>query len=229
MIALCGSGLCGTIGRRRCVDMACRILSAIQSRTTDANPDYWVMGWTFETWQLLSDRDNQLTPVLMAWARKFNVQGEDWILAGALQTLSNWHRSAQQRAALDLWGFRQWIAVPGLISDEDHRFTFSDWGWDSTFSSLPVGVRASGSVSKKRLPCMNAACANWLKIAAHFQRCSGSAPTISSGWPFINAATLRSIRSCTAPHMQRTRPQSQRESIAPQDLRQLQSGRGVAS
>jgi hypothetical protein len=94
------------------------------------------MGWKFETWQLLSDRDNQLTPILMAWAQKFNIQAEEWILEGALQTLSNWHRFPEQRASLDSWGFRQWIAVPGLVSAEDQRFRFSDEGWDPTFRSF---------------------------------------------------------------------------------------------
>jgi hypothetical protein len=108
------------------------------ARLTATNPDYWVMGWKLETWQLLSDRDNQLTPVLMAWARKFNVQGEDWILEGALQTLSYWHQFPEQRAALDSWGFRQWIAVSGLVSAEELRFRFSDGGWDPTFSSSTV-------------------------------------------------------------------------------------------
>src|SRR5262249_24939890 len=83
------------------------------ARLADANPDYWVTGWKFETWQLLSDRDNQLTPILMAWARQFNVQGANWILEGALQTLSYWHRFPEQRAILDPWGFRPWIAVDG--------------------------------------------------------------------------------------------------------------------
>jgi hypothetical protein len=101
-------------------------------RLADGNPDYWVMGWKFETWQLLSDRENQLTPNLMSWARKFNVQGEDWILAGALQTLSNWHGFPEQRAALEIWGFRQWIAVDGVVSVEEQRFDFSDGGWDPT-------------------------------------------------------------------------------------------------
>lgn len=107
------------------------------ARLADGKSDYWETGWKFETWQELSDRDIQLTPVLMAWAREFNVQGENWILEGALQTLSNWHQSLKGPglAELDIWGFRQSIAVPGLISDEDHRFSFEDEGWDPTFSS----------------------------------------------------------------------------------------------
>jgi len=34
-----------------------------------------------------SPAESQLTPTLMAWARRFNVEGEEWILEGALQTL----------------------------------------------------------------------------------------------------------------------------------------------
>jgi hypothetical protein len=105
------------------------------AQLADGNPDYWRIGWKFENWQSLSDRDNKLTPVLTAWAWRHNVDGEDWILEGALQTLSNWHQFPQQRAALDVWGFRQWIAVPGLISADDSQFRFSDGGWDPTFSN----------------------------------------------------------------------------------------------
>jgi len=43
-------------------------------------------------WQSRSDADRQLTPILMKWARQFNVEKETWILEGALQTLSNWDK-----------------------------------------------------------------------------------------------------------------------------------------
>jgi hypothetical protein len=112
------------------------------ARLADDKAEYWMTGWKFETWQELSDRDIQLTPVLMAWAQAFNVQGENWILEGALQTLSNWHQSPKRRRrALDIWGFRQSIAVPGLISEEDHRFSFEDGGWDPMLSSFAAWRR----------------------------------------------------------------------------------------
>jgi hypothetical protein len=113
------------------------------ARRADLDPEFWVMGWKFETWQARSDRDNQLTPVLMAWAQEFNVQGEDWILEGALQTLSYWHQFPPRRAALDISGFRQRI-VTEIISAEDHQFRFSEWGWDPTllsFASWRTNVR----------------------------------------------------------------------------------------
>jgi hypothetical protein len=102
------------------------------ARRANANSDYWEMGWKLETWQLLSDQSNEFTPILMAWARKFNVQREERILEGALQTLSYWHKFPEQRAALDCWGFRPWIAVDGLLSADEQRFDFSDDGWDPT-------------------------------------------------------------------------------------------------
>jgi len=34
-----------------------------------------------------SPAESQLTPTLMAWAQGFNVEGEEWILEGELQTL----------------------------------------------------------------------------------------------------------------------------------------------
>src|SRR6478672_11169576 len=95
------------------------------ARLADRNADYWVPGWKFQTWQLLSDQNNQLTPVLMDWARRFNVSEEDWIFEARLQTLSNWHAFPEQRGALDFWGFRQCIAVDGLISADEQRFNFS--------------------------------------------------------------------------------------------------------
>ena len=46
------------------------------------------------TWQLHSDCNNQLTPLLLAWAETLNLEKEAWILEGALQTLWIWHKSA---------------------------------------------------------------------------------------------------------------------------------------
>jgi hypothetical protein len=103
------------------------------ARLANVNSAYWVMGWKFETWQLVSDGDNRLTPILVAWARGFNVEGEQWILEGALQTLAHWHRFPRLPAASDIRGFRPWVAVPGLISSRVHRFEFSHEGWDPSF------------------------------------------------------------------------------------------------
>src|ERR1700730_6811527 len=47
-----------------------------------ARPGYWHIGGNFSIWQSRSDRDRQLTPILMDWARQFNVEGETWILEG---------------------------------------------------------------------------------------------------------------------------------------------------
>ena len=105
------------------------------ARLADVNPEYWVMGSRFETWRLRSDPDNRFAPILMAWAQDFNVQGEDWILEGALQTLSYWHQFPRSRAALDIAGFRQWNGFKVLTSAEERRFEFSDEGWDPTFVS----------------------------------------------------------------------------------------------
>lgn len=106
------------------------------ARLAELNPDFWVNGWKFDTWQLLSDPDGQLTPVLTAWAQRFNVRKENWVFEGALQTLSNWRRFPEERASLEAWGFRQTIAVPGLVSVEDHPFVFSPESWDPTLESF---------------------------------------------------------------------------------------------
>jgi hypothetical protein len=106
------------------------------ARQTRTNPEYWVMGSKLETWQLRSDPDKRFTPLLMAWAQEFNVQGADWILEGTLQTLSYWHQCPARQAALDISGFRPWNAIQGIVSAEDCRFAFSDSGWDPTSSSF---------------------------------------------------------------------------------------------
>jgi hypothetical protein len=35
------------------------------ARLVELRQPYWNVGWAFKTWQLHSDRDNQLTPLLM--------------------------------------------------------------------------------------------------------------------------------------------------------------------
>jgi hypothetical protein len=104
------------------------------SRLSDATPGYWGAGWTFGTWRLHSDRLNILTPVLTDWAREFNVQGETWILEGALQTLWNWKRSPALKAKMDPGGFTPRFAFASVITDDDeHHFRFEDEGVDPTF------------------------------------------------------------------------------------------------
>src|SRR5262245_55841383 len=60
-------------------------------------PGYWKTGYSFSMWQSRSDPDGTLTAVLMDWARQFHLQKEIWILEGALQTLSTWHRFPKTR------------------------------------------------------------------------------------------------------------------------------------
>ena len=96
---------------------------------------YWERGWHFETWRKLSDPDYQLTPILVSWARRFNVEEEQWVLEGALQTLADWDKTPESREALEIWGFRRVIAEDTLISDHEHRFIFEDWGWDPQFQT----------------------------------------------------------------------------------------------
>jgi hypothetical protein len=62
-----------------------------------AKPRYWRAGDRFAMWQSRSDEDRFLTPILMKWARQFHVEEETWILEGALQTLSNWHKFPHTR------------------------------------------------------------------------------------------------------------------------------------
>lgn len=102
-----------------------------------AKPGYWRTGRSFPMWQARWDPDRQLTPVLMKWARRFNLEGETWILEGALQTLSNWNKFPHCRENLEILGFRKPVCVPGLIADGEHAFHFEDEGWDPTLISLP--------------------------------------------------------------------------------------------
>jgi hypothetical protein len=112
------------------------------ARLADERPRYWHTRGTFSIWRSCSDRDRRLTPILMAWAREFNLERETWILEGALQTLSNWHKVPRLRESLDIRGFRKPVCVSVLISDRDHSFQFEDGGWDPTLISF-AGWRAN--------------------------------------------------------------------------------------
>jgi hypothetical protein len=105
------------------------------ARLAHGRADYWRPGWRFSTWCSHSDAAQQLTPTLLDWARAFHLEREEWILEGALQTLSNWHQWPKSRDALVLGGFRQYLAEPGRISDAEHHFYFEDWGWDPSMIS----------------------------------------------------------------------------------------------
>lgn len=100
------------------------------ARLAENRPGYWESGWTYETWQLVSDRDRQLTPYLMAWAKAFHVEETDWILQGALQTLALWHGHEKSRNSLDISGFRVYCCVDTLSSDEERLFTLEHCGWE---------------------------------------------------------------------------------------------------
>jgi hypothetical protein len=106
--------------------------------------DYWETGWKFSTWLHHSDGNNEITPLLLAWAGAFNLEKDTWILEGALQTLYIWHKFADARHSLDLQGFRPNVCGQILIGDGEHRFSFEDWGWDPQLSSwlgYGAGVR----------------------------------------------------------------------------------------
>jgi len=106
-----------------------------------AEPD-WDTSASFAMWQSRSDPDRQLTPILMNWARRFNVEGETWILQGALKTLSIWGKFAHCRENLEIVGFRQLVCVSGLVRYHERAFHFEDDGWDPTLMSF-AGWRAS--------------------------------------------------------------------------------------
>jgi hypothetical protein len=99
------------------------------ARLAENRPGYWELGWTFETWQLQSDPDQQLMPCLLGWAREFHAD-ETWILEGALQTLWLWNGDPKLRESLDMFGFRSSCCVDVLTSDEERLFTFEHEGWD---------------------------------------------------------------------------------------------------
>jgi hypothetical protein len=86
-------------------------------------------------------------------ARRFNVEGETWILEGALQTLSTWNKFPHCRENLEILGFRKPVCVPGLISDHEHAFHFEDEGWDPTlisFAGWRVNVRKRFDAAMKQ-------------------------------------------------------------------------------
>ena len=114
------------------------------ARRSKGKPRYWKMGWKFSTWQILSDADGRVTPILVGWAREFNVEREEWILEGALQTLSDWHQAPKSRRAMEVevWRFCQFVAESRRITEAEHRFQFEDSGWDPTFISC-AGWRAN--------------------------------------------------------------------------------------
>ena len=101
-----------------------------------AKPGYWRIGLSFSMWQSRSDLDRQLTPILMTWARRFNLEGETWILEGALQTLSIWNKFSHCRENLEILGFRKPVCVSGLVWSHEHAFHFEDEGWDPTLISF---------------------------------------------------------------------------------------------
>jgi hypothetical protein len=116
-----------------------RFLQELQKRVypeyallVESRQPYWSVGWTFETWQLHSDRDNRLTPLLVGWARAFNAE-QTWILEGALHTLWLWHRHPDWRTALDISGFQSNCSGDSLTSDDERLFCFEDPGWDPEF------------------------------------------------------------------------------------------------
>jgi hypothetical protein len=88
-------------------------------------------GWASEAW-LVSDLPLEL-PTLVAWAKKFNVADEVWIIEGALRTLSLWHRDAEVRDALDVSGFDSYAAVDTLSDGDDEVFQFEHPAWDPQF------------------------------------------------------------------------------------------------
>ena len=91
-------------------------------------PEYWKPGWTLDTWQQRSDREDQLTPHLRKLAQAFNAD-EDWVLEGVLQVLWLWQKRPNLRKDLDTRGC---FPIPGgslLISGEEAQFSFEDEGW----------------------------------------------------------------------------------------------------
>jgi hypothetical protein len=105
------------------------------ARLAKDRPGYWEPGWTFETWQLQSDSNQQLTPVLLGWARRFHAE-ETWILEGALQTLWLWSQDLELLKLLYIGGFRSSCCVNTLSSEAERQFTFTHDGWDPQFQTL---------------------------------------------------------------------------------------------
>ena len=105
------------------------------ARIARKKPNYWQTGWKFATWHLTADRENELAPELLSWARQFNAgeAGESWILEGALQTLWLWNQYPKLRTALNIEGFYPPSGGLILTSDDERCFNFEHPGWDPQF------------------------------------------------------------------------------------------------
>ena len=102
--------------------------------SSNAKPEHWEYGWSFERWQDLMDSDGHLTPFLKDWSREFSID-ESWFLEGALQTMHYWLRASDLREARVPHGFRPFVAGSILVHEHEHKFDLTDRGWDPQFET----------------------------------------------------------------------------------------------
>ncbi|MFN7996330.1 MAG: hypothetical protein U0Q18_22145 [Bryobacteraceae bacterium] len=105
---------------------------------SDGEPCYYRRGWDLPTWEVHADPNCELRPVLIKWAESFNIRHDQWILEGALQVLSDWHRQPDCRHELDVWGLRPFfdpapLALPKKLPES--RFEFQFRAWDPQYES----------------------------------------------------------------------------------------------
>jgi hypothetical protein len=86
--------------------------------------------------QAVFDQSVPVGRIILKWARGFNVETEEWILSGALQTISRWHRFPDSPRQLDLTNFRQIVAETNPIREGGRHFRFHADGWDPTLMSF---------------------------------------------------------------------------------------------
>ena len=96
-------------------------------------PGYWKTGWHYDTW-LAQSGPNRFKPLLLSWAGDFGSAKETWVLEGALETLSAWHRHPDMLDALDVSRFCPPAAGRVLVDYE--TFLFRDTGWSPQFETL---------------------------------------------------------------------------------------------
>jgi hypothetical protein len=73
---------------------------------------------------------DELKSHLLNWARQFNAHREEWILAGAVDTLHYWHRYPGKRTILDYSAFCKFVVESGWW--EPRTFVVEP-AWDPTF------------------------------------------------------------------------------------------------
>jgi hypothetical protein len=101
-------------------------------RLAEGRSEYFEQDWRYNTWTTASDQNKQFEPLLLAWAQCFHVDGEDWILEGAIRSLNLWCESTDylRQPVPDIHRFQTLVAEESLLSDEEWLRLDFLLGWD---------------------------------------------------------------------------------------------------